>query len=83
MSIIRKEQSMIKATISNETKRNTFAKANAKRVARSKCSLKPVLRGGLVLNNYKLIASGTCTLQKINTMDNVILFTKQQQEKVA
>ena len=74
---------MIKATISEEKKRISFAKANAQRIARSKCSLKPVLRGGLVLNNYKLIASGTCSLQKINNMDNVILFTKQQQEKVA
>ena len=73
---------MIKATISEEKKRISFAKANAKRIARSKCNLKPVLRGGLVLNNYKLIASGTCSLQKINNMDNVILFTKQQ-EKVA
>lgn len=75
---------MIKATISNnETKRNAFAKANAKRIARSKCSLQPVVRGGLVLNKYKTIASGKCDLQKINTVDNVILFTKQQQEKVA
>lgn len=74
---------MIKATISKGEKRVSFAKNNAKRIARSRCNLKPVLRGGLVLNNYKLIASGTCSLQKINTMDNVILFTKQQQEKVA
>lgn len=74
---------MIKATISNETKRQTFAKANAKRIARSKCDLKPVLRGGLVLSNYKLIASGKCELQKINTIDNVILFTQQQQKEVA
>ena len=73
---------MIKATISNEPKRTTFAKANAKRIARSKCSLHPTLRG-VVLNNYKLIASGKCTLQKINTLDNVILFTKQQQKEVA
>jgi hypothetical protein len=73
---------MIKATISNETKRTAFAKANAKRIARSKCSLKPTLRG-VVLNNYKLIASGKCTLQKINTLDNVIQFAKQQQKEVA
>lgn len=75
---------MIKATISNnETKRNAFAKANPKRIARSKCSLHPVARGGLVLSNYKTIASGKCSLQKINTLDNVIQFTRQQQEKVA
>ena len=74
---------MIKATISNEPKRTAFAKANPKRIARSKCSLHPTLRGGLVLNNYKLIASGKCTLQKINTLDNVIQFTKQQQKEVA
>jgi len=74
---------MIKATISKESQRASFAKANASRIARSRCTLKPVLRGGLVLNNYKLIASGKCSLQKINTVDNVIFFTKQQQEKVA
>lgn len=74
---------MIKATISKGVQRVSFAEANTKRIARSRCNLKPVLRGGLVLNNYKLIASGTCSLQKINTVDNVILFTKQQQEKVA
>ena len=74
---------MIKATISNETKRNAFAKNNAKRIARSQCSLKPVTRGGLILNNYKVIASGTCYLQNVQNKDNVILFAKQQQEKVA
>ena len=73
---------MIKATINNKTKRTAFAEAGAKRFVRGKCELKPVLRGGLVLNNYKLIASGTCTLKKMNNRDNVILFT-QQQEKVA
>lgn len=73
---------MIKATISNEPKRVAFAKANPKRIARSKCDLQPALRG-VVLNNYKVIASGRCTLQKINTMDNVILFTKEQQKEVA
>ena len=75
---------MIKATISNETKRNSFAKANPQRIARSKCALHPVVRGGLVLDNYKIIASGKCELQKINSVDNVILFTtKQQQKEVA
>ena len=73
---------MIKATISNEPKRTTFAKANAKRIARSKCTLKPTLRG-VVLNDYKVIASGKCTLQKINTLDKVILFTEQQEKDVA
>jgi len=70
---------MIKATISNEPKRTAFAKANAKRIARSKCTLQPTLRG-VVLNDYKVIASGRCTLQKINTLDKVILFTEQQKE---
>lgn len=74
---------MIKATISKGEKRVSFAKANAKRIARSRCNLKPVLRGGLVLNKYKAIASGTCSLQKINTTADVIFFTKEQQKQVA
>jgi len=73
---------MIKATISDKTKRTAFAKANAKRVVRGSCELKPTIRGGLVLDRYKLIASGRCTLQKTNSLDNVIVFAKQE-EKVA
>ena len=73
---------MIKATISNEPKRVAFAKANPKRIARGKCTQQPTLRG-VVLNGYKVIASGRCTLQKINTLDKVIQFTKQQEKEVA
>lgn len=73
---------MIKATISNKTKGTAFAKANAKRVVRGKCELKPTIRGGLVLDSYKLIASGRCTLQNTQTLSKVILFPKQE-DKVA
>ncbi len=70
---------MIKATISNTTKRETFAKAGGKKIAGGTCSTKTAVRG-LVLNNYKIIASGTCTEQK-NSFDlnNVIAFKKQRE----
>lgn len=71
---------MIKATISNnKTSREAFAKSSATRIARGHCALKTNVRG-LVLDNYKLIASGTCSLRQENKLkDNVILFTKQKE----
>ena len=54
---------MIKATISNETKRDAFAKAGGKKIAGGFCSTQTTVRG-LILNNYKVIASGTCYEQK-------------------
>ncbi len=70
---------MIKATISNNTKRETFAKAGGKKIASGVCSTKMTVRG-LVLNNYKLIASGTC-VEQTNTLElnNVIAFKKQRE----
>ncbi len=78
MSIIRKEQSMIKKQIN---KREAFAEAGSKRIARSKCSLGTVVRGGLVLDSYKLIASGKCSYQKIGPLNNITLFANQQKQK--
>ena len=77
MSITRKEKNMIKATISNTTKRNAFAKLGAKKIASSTCTSKQNIRG-LTLNNYKVIGSGMCTLQnnKNQTLDNIIAFNK-------
>lgn len=70
---------MIKTTVSNETKRNIFAKANAKRIATGKCSSKPVVNG-LVLDNYKLLASGKCFDKKIkNEFNNVIVLNNQRE----
>jgi len=82
MSIIRKETSMIKATISNNTKRNAFAQTGVRKMVRGVGVSKPVFRG-LVLNNYKIIASGTCHLQNVQNKDNVIFFGKQNQKEVA
>lgn len=79
MSITRKETSMIKATISNETKREAFAKAGGKKIAGGFCSTQTAVRG-LVLNNYKVIASGTCYEQKNSlNLNNVIAFKKQRE----
>lgn len=79
MSIIRKETSMIKATISKETKRNAFAKANGKKIASGTCNTRTVVRG-LVLQNYKIIASGNCAdkMQSYN-LNNIIAFNKQKE----
>ena len=69
---------MIKATISNTTKREAFAKAGGKKIAGGTCSQKTTVHG-LILNNYKVIASGMCVEQK-NSFDlnNVIAFKKQR-----
>ena len=52
MSIIRKETNMIKATISNETKRNAFAKAGGRKIAGGICVSKAAVRG-LVISKKK------------------------------
>ncbi|MCM1323097.1 MAG: hypothetical protein NC218_02835 [Acetobacter sp.] len=70
---------MIKATISNETKRNAFAKTNNKKIASAICSTKCVARG-VVLNNYKIIASGVCADMKNEfNLNNIIAFKKQKE----
>lgn len=70
---------MIKATISNITKREAFARAGGKKIAGGTCSQKAIVRG-LVLNNYKIIASGTCVEQKNRfDLNNVIAFKKQRE----
>ena len=71
---------MIKATISNTTKRNAFAKLGAKKIVRGNCVLKTNLRG-LTLDNYKIIGSGKCTVQnnKNQILDNVIAFSKPKE----
>lgn len=80
MSITRKEQSMIKATISNETKRNAFAKLKAKKIAGGFCASKQNIRG-LTLDKYKHLGGGTLSLQnnKNQTLENVIIFTKPKE----
>ena len=80
MSIIRKETNMIKATIKNETKRNTFAKAGAKKIAGGFCATKQRLSCGVILDQYKLIATGVCSDREINhELNNVLLFKKQKE----
>lgn len=75
----KKGQSMINTTISNETKRNAFAKANAKRIARGNTATKRVIRG-LVLDNYKVLATGTCSTIKLNKeLNNIVIFNKQKE----
>jgi len=81
MSIIRKEKiSMIKTTIKNETKRNAFAKLDAKKIAGGVCTTNKVVNN-LVLEGYTLLASGVCSDIKIknNELDNVIVFTKHRE----
>jgi hypothetical protein len=67
---------MIKATISNETKRNAFAKLGAKKIAGGTCAYKPSIRG-LTLDKYKSLGSSICTLQKNNdkNLENIIIFS--------
>ena len=80
MSIIRKEINMIKATIKNETKRNIFAKAGAKKIAGGFCSTKKRLSCGVILDQYKVIATGTCLDKEIKQdLSNVLLFKKQKE----
>lgn len=78
MSIIRKETIMIKETI-NTTERNAFAKAGGKRIARNACSDRKAVRG-LVLDRYRLVASGVCSNKElVSEANNVILFRKQRE----
>jgi hypothetical protein len=75
----KKGQSMIKATIKSKTKRSTFAQAGGKKIAGGTCSDRKTIRG-LVLNNYKVIASGTCrNYEQNNNLDNVLLFKKSRE----
>ncbi len=70
---------MIKATISNTTKREAFAKAGSRKIAGGTCTAKMTVRG-LVLNNYKIIASGMC-VEKENKLDlNNIIALRNQKE---
>ena len=79
MSIIRKETNMIKATISNETKRNAFAKAGGRKIAGGIRVSKAAVRG-LVISNYKTLATGICSDKEIkHDLNNVILFKKQKE----
>ncbi len=72
---------MIKATIKNETKRNAFAKAGAKKIAGGLCSTKKKLSCGVILNQYKVIATGVCSDREIkHELNNVLLFNKNQKE---
>ena len=72
---------MIKATIKNETKRNAFAKAGAKKIAGGLCSTKKKLSCGVILNQYKVIATGICSDREIkHELNNVLLFNKNQKE---
>jgi len=73
---------MIKATISNNTQRNAFAKAGAHKIAGGKCVSKSTVRG-IVLNKYKFIASGTCHLIDTPNKDNVIFLSNKNQKEVA
>lgn len=70
---------MIKAIINNETKRTAFAKAGGKKITGGFCSTQTTFRG-LVLNNYKVIASGVCFERKnILDINNVVAFKKQKE----
>lgn len=70
---------MIKATINNNTKRAAFAKAGGKKLAGGSCTTNLVSHG-LVLNNYKVIATGNCSdKQKGFDLSNIIAFNKQKE----
>ena len=71
---------MIKATISEKTKRDAFASLGAERIARGKCTTNKVING-LVLEGYEVLATGMCSDLKIKNkeLDNVIIFTKQKE----
>lgn len=70
---------MIKATISNNTKRDAFAKKGGKKISGGLCSTKQVVRG-IVLDNYKILSSGTCSDKKNNfDLNNIIAFKKQKE----
>lgn len=71
---------MIKATISEKTKRDAFASLGAERIARGKCTTNRVING-LVLEGYEVLATGMCSDLKIKNkeLDNVIIFTKQKE----
>ncbi len=70
---------MIKATISNNTKREAFAKAGGKKIAGGSCTTNTAVRG-LVLDNYKVIASGVCDdKQKSFDLNKIIAFNKQKE----
>ena len=71
--------SMIKATISNDTKRNAFAKLGAEKIASGVCSTNKVVNG-LVLEGYEVLASGVCSDIKIKNKEltNIIMFAKQR-----
>lgn len=71
---------MIKATIKNETKRNIFAKAGAKKIAGGFCSTKKSLSCGVILDQYNLIATGNCYDKEIKQDLNNVLFFKKQKE---
>jgi len=72
--------SMVKATISNETKREAFAKLGAKKIAGGVCSTNKVVNG-LVLEGYELLASGVCSDVKVknNELNNIFVFAKQKE----
>ena len=71
---------MIKATISEENKRNTFTKPGAKSIARGSFSTNKKMRG-LVLEDYEVLASGLCSYEKIknNELNNLVVFAKQKE----
>ena len=69
---------MIKSN-TNETKRNIFAKANPKKLSSGICKSRKTVRG-LVLENYKHLATGTCVDRKINNeLNNIIIFNNQKE----
>ena len=75
----KKGKNMIKATISNE--RDAFAKKGCRKIAGSTCSTKKVSRG-LIIENYRHIATGFCEDRKIsNNMnkENIIIFEKSRE----
>ena len=70
---------MIKATISNETKRNAFAKLRTKKIAGGTCANKLNIRG-LTLDKYKHLGGNTFTVQNNkNNLDNVIIFSQSKE----
>lgn len=81
MSIIRKEVSMIRATIKNkDTKRNTFAKSGGHKIAGGVCEGLVVHRGIALKSYRRFLGNGTCTEMSLSQMkDNVLLFNKQKE----
>lgn len=69
---------MIKATI-KETKREIFARSGAKKIATGMSRTGKNVNG-IILDHYKVIATGKCLDKQIHAeLNNVLMFKKQKE----